>query len=241
MNQVAKTVLWSDENDDGQRQPNETSVVDGMVRLAGWYMGMTPDLTFYTVQTPFPSTPCQFKVTGFTGCEVPKYDLAHPVKLPAVRPGLGRWPPAARNGPGGAANGWNRCFDIATGKQVWTYPDNFVHIAGTQNAPPPEVGMIRGSFGPCGTAALPKPIGNVWVIATNFGEWHILTEEGFYLTHLFEPNPLKVRWPQKAVPGVRWTSAPVERVAKTLAARSLAPRRANSTFRPEKPVFGTWR
>ncbi|HEX4146174.1 MAG TPA: PQQ-binding-like beta-propeller repeat protein [Pirellulales bacterium] len=208
MNQVAKTALWCDENDDGQRQENETSVVDGMVRLAGWYMGMTPDLRFYTAQTPFPSTPGQFKVTGFTACGAPKYDLAHPVKLPAYGLGSADGRLLLEMGQEGAANGWNRCFDIATGKQVWTYPDNFVHIAGTQNAPPPEVGMIRGSFGPCGTAALPKPIGNIWVIATNFGEWHILTEQGFYLTHLFEPNPLKVRWPQSAVPGARMDQCP---------------------------------
>ena len=61
--------------------------------------------------------------------------------------------------------------------------------------------MIRGSYGPCGTAALPKPLGNIWVIPTNFGEWHILTEDGFYLTHLFQTDPMKVRWPEKAVPG----------------------------------------
>ena len=130
------------------------------------------------------------------------------MKLPAFGLGSADGRLLLEMGEEGASNGWNRCFDIATGKQVWTYPDNFVHIAGTQNASPAEVGMIRGSFGPCGTAALPKPIGNIWVIATNFGEWHILTEEGFYLTHLFEPNPLKVRWPQQAVPGVRMDQCP---------------------------------
>ena len=113
-----------------------------------------------------------------------------------------------KKGEEGYTNSWNRCFDIATGKQLWTYPDNFGQVAGAQNACPPEVGMIRGSFGPCGAAALPKPLGNIWVITTDFGEWHILTEDGFYLTHLFQPNPLKVRWPEKAVPGVRMDDCP---------------------------------
>ena len=173
---------------------------------SGWYLGMTPDLTFY--ETHNRSRPGQFKVTGFTACGAPKYDLAHPVKLPAIGLGSADGRLLLERGEEGYANSWNRCFDIATGKQLWTYPDNFAQVAGSQNACPPEVGMIRGSFGPCGAAALPKPLGNIWVIATNFGEWHILTEDGFYLTHLFQPNPLKVRWPEKAVPGVRMDDCP---------------------------------
>ena len=80
-------------------------------------------------------------------------------------------------------------------------PDNFVGVHGSHHACPPAVGMIRGSFGPCGTAKLPAPIGNIWVIPTNVGEWHILTEDGFYLTRLFQGDPMKIKWPEKAVPG----------------------------------------
>ena len=138
----------------------------------------------------------------------PKYDLAHPVKLPAIGLGSADSRLLLEKGEEGYTNSWNRCFDIATGKQLWTYPDNFGQVAGAQNACPPEVGMIRGSFGPCGAAALPKPLGNIWVITTDFGEWHILTEDGFYLTRLFQPNPLEVRWPAKAVPGVRMDDCP---------------------------------
>jgi len=47
----------------------------------------------------------------------------------------------------------------------------------------------------------------VWVISTNFGEWHILTQDGYYLTRLFEPDPMKYQWP-KAVPGASLDSAP---------------------------------
>ncbi len=203
---VAKTALWCDENGDGQRQPNEVTMVDGIVRVTGWYLSMTPDLTLY--ETHNRSRPAQFKVTGFTACGAPKYDLAHPVKLPAIGLGSADSRLLLERGEEGVANAWHRCFDIATGKQLWTYPDNFGQVAGAQNACPPEVGMIRASFGPCGAAALPKPLGNIWVITTDFGEWHILTEDGFYLTRLFQPNPLKVRWPEKAVPGVRMDDCP---------------------------------
>ena len=36
----------------GSASRMKSSVVDGMVRLAGWYMSMTPDLTFYTILSP---------------------------------------------------------------------------------------------------------------------------------------------------------------------------------------------
>ncbi len=68
--------------------------------------------------------------------------------------------------------------------------------------------MIRGSYPPCGSVKLPEPIGNAWVIPTNVGEWHILTESGFYLTRLFQPDPLKVVWPESAQPGANLDNVP---------------------------------
>jgi hypothetical protein len=198
--------VWCDENGDGQRQPNEVTLVDGIVRVTGWYMAMTSDLTFYETQDQ--SKAGQFKVTGFTACGAPKYDLAHPVKMPAIGLGSADGRLLLQVGEYGTNNSWNRCYDIASGKQLWTYPDNFVGVHGSHNACPPEVGMIRGSYGPCGVAKLPKPLGNIWVIPTNCGEWHILTEGGYYLTHLFQADPMKFQWPEKAVPGARLDNCP---------------------------------
>ena len=93
-------------------------------------------------------------------------------------------------------------------KKLWSYPDNFVGVHGSHQACPPAVGMIRGSFGPCGVAKLAAPIGGVWVIPTNVGEWHIVTDEGFYLTRLFQGDPMKVVWPDKAVPGAVLDNCP---------------------------------
>ena len=89
-----------------------------------------------------------------------------------------------------------------------TYPDNFNGVHGSHRAPPPEAGLIRGSYGPCGAARLPDPIGNVWVLPTNVGEWHILTEKGFYLTRLFQGDPMKFVWPEKAGPGAVMDNCP---------------------------------
>ncbi len=68
--------------------------------------------------------------------------------------------------------------------------------------------MIRGSFGACGTGQLPEPIGQFWIVPTNVGEWHILTERGFYLTPLFQADPMKIAWPEQAIPGAVLDNVP---------------------------------
>jgi len=204
---IKKTMVWSDENGDGQRQPEECSGGDGELRFSGWYMSFLPNLTLYAGHR-------QFKVAGFTGCGAPKYDLSKPVQMPkppiADMWGLGSSDDKfyLYDGPYGATHGLFACMDVASDRMLWNYPSNFTGVHGSHNACPPEVGMVRGSFGACGAATLPQPIGNVWVIATNVGEWHVLTERGFYLTGLFQPDPMKFVWPETATPGAVMDNCP---------------------------------
>ena len=196
-----RTMVWADENGDGQRQPEEVSGADGIMRLSGWYMGMAPDLTFY-------SDDRQFTVTGFTKCGAPKYDMTKPVKMPASGLGSADGRLVLQCGDYGVPMSWFNCYDIASGKKMWSYPDNFVGVHGSHLACPPQVGMIRGSYGPCGTAKLPDPVGSVWVIPTNVGEWHMLTGDGFYLARLFQGDPMKVSFPEPAMPGAMLDNVP---------------------------------
>ncbi len=198
---AAQTRYWADENGDGQQQANEITSVKGMLDFSGWYMYLSPDLSIYCGKQ-------QLKVIGFTACGAPKYDLTQPTAMPIAGMGSADGRFVVSQGDYGASNTWNNCYDIATGKLRWQYPDNFVGVHGSHNAVPPEVGMIRGSFGPCGTAKLPEPIGNIWVMPTNVGEWHILTEDGFYLTKLFQGDAMKIVWPNKAVPGAILDNVP---------------------------------
>ena len=198
---ATKTMVWADENGDGERQPGEISGADGEMRFSGWYMSVTPDLTLYSGDK-------QFKVAGFTPCGAPKFDLATPTKMPLAGLGSADGTLVLKGGNYGEAMTWLQCANIASGKTLWSYPDNFNGVHGSHLAVPPEVGMIRGSFGPCGAARLPEPIGNVWVIATNCGEWHVLTGDGFYLTKLFQGDPLKMAFPDQAVPGAILDNVP---------------------------------
>lgn len=208
--------VWSDANDDAMEQPEEVKRYD--IDLggwpAGWYMAMTQDMMFY-------GSLYQLKVTGWTACGAPVYDVAQARRLPAPADAGRRGGMGAQRGCGSAdgrfmlyngAYGEDHstvdCYDIEAGRLAWTYPSNFTGVHGSHRACGPETGMIRGAYDIAGAAKLPPPVGNIWVIPTNKGEWHILTERGFYLTRLFEGDAMKNVWPEQAVPGVSLDTCP---------------------------------
>jgi len=197
---AARTLVWADENGDGLIQPGEVSGTPGELRFSGWYLSMTPDLTFYAEDR-------QYRVVGFTACGAPRYDLNAPVRMPVPGVGSADGRMVLQYTTGGIME-WLRGFDIESGSERWRYPDNFVGVHGSHSAPPAQNGMIRGSFGPCGTVQFPPPLGNVWVIPTNVGEWHMINEDGFYVTRLFQGNPMEVRFPEAAIPGALLDNAP---------------------------------
>ena len=208
--------VWADANDDGKEQPAETQdySVDLGGWMTGWYMRMNQDLTFA-------GTLYQLPVTGWTACGAPLYDVTKARKLPApddvtARGGMGAGRCAASadgrtvlyNGHYGVPHSDFRCYDIASGKLLWTYPNNYVGVHGGHQAPPAQVGMIRGAYDIMGSGSLPAPIGDIFVIGTDKGEWHILTSSGFYLSRLFEADAFKIRWPDPVVPGAIMDSTP---------------------------------
>jgi hypothetical protein len=202
------TSYWADANGDGLEQPEEITEAEGNLRFSNWFMDFSSDLTFYVQDS-------QFKPAGFTAAGAPLYALTKPIKLPpnpeeksVTGIGSSDGSMMVYNGKYNSDRSVFSAFDVASGKLKWTYPNNFVGVHGSHNATPPEVGMIRGAFGITGSAKLPAPIGNIWVIPTNVGEWHVLTENGFYLTRLFEGDPLKQKWPEKAGPGAIMDATP---------------------------------
>jgi hypothetical protein len=211
-------VVWSDANDDQKEQPDEVreykADLGGWVN--GWYLPMTPTMIFY-------GTNYRLAPTGWTACGAPLYDFAQAKKMPtpddskgmhgigmgATR-GLGSADGRLMlyNGVYGESHSELPCYEIETGRLLWNYPNNYVGVHGGHHAPPPAVGMIRAAYDILGTGRMPDPIGDIFVVATDKGEWHILTGSGFYLSRLFEADPLKIRWPEPAVPGAIMDTVP---------------------------------
>ncbi|MFW5856686.1 MAG: PQQ-binding-like beta-propeller repeat protein, partial [Planctomycetota bacterium] len=209
-------IVWADRNGDQEEQADEIATYEKDLGgwIDGWYMPMAQDLSF--CGSLFRIAP-----TGFTDCGAPIYNLDQATPLPHPEDWNRRGGMGAQRGHGsedgdlviynghyGAGHSDFVCYDIASGKEVWRYPNTFVGVHGGHRAPPPEVGLIRAAYDIVGTAKLPEPIGHIFVIPTDKGEWHILTGEGFYLTRLFQGNPMKINWPSPAAPGAVMDAVP---------------------------------
>jgi len=197
-----KTVFWADVNGDEQAQPEEVTTYPAVLTMTGylgWMLNMNGDLTLY-------ANGLQFKVADFTKCGAPRYDVAGARKIASMGSGALSTPDNRKLVAVGER--YFECFDTADGRLLWKYPNTFAGVHGSHKAPPPEVGLIRGAFGLVGNALLPKPVGGIWAINGNIGEWHVLTEDGFYLTRLFQGNGFKIQWPDQAVPGAILDNVP---------------------------------
>ena len=201
------TRFWADRNGDGIEVDEELQILPGWLTASGdtsLTMSMNADLTFYAKHEKL--GPIQIRVKGFTQCGAPEYDLKNIKKIavwglgsPDNRVVLSMW---------AHMKDMYEAYDVETGKLLWEYPAPFSGVHGSHYAPGPEDGLIRGSFGPIGNAALPDPVGQIWGINTNVGEWHLLTAEGFYLARIFCGDPTKIRWPAEAVPGAVMDNCP---------------------------------
>jgi hypothetical protein len=196
------TEFWADANGDEQRQPEEVTAYPAALTMTGylgWMLNMNGDLTVY-------ANGLQFKVADFTKCGAPRYDVAGARKVAGFNGGALSTPDNRKVVV--TDERYFECYDTADGRLLWKYPNTFSGVHGSHKAPPPEVGLIRGAFGLVGNALLPKPVGGIWAINGNIGEWHVLTEDGFYLSRIFQGDGFKIQWPDQAVPGAVLDNCP---------------------------------
>jgi hypothetical protein len=237
--------VWADANDDQQRQDSETQDFQADLGgwINGWYMPMTQNMTFYGGKY-------RIAVTGFTACGAPLYDLSKARLMPfpedlGNRGGMGAQRGCGSedgkivvyNGHYGEGHSDFLCYDIESGQLKWTYPNTYVGVHGGHHAPPPEIGLIRAAYDIAGAVKLPEPVGNVFVIPTDKGEWHILTGDGYYLSKLFESDAMKIRWPDPAAPGAIMDNTPPGMGAEDFGGSIMATRDGQLHVQAGKTAF----
>ena len=211
---IAKTTtFWSDVNGDGREDPGETITVPMVLVTYGsnaWSLNLNPqDFTLYGV-TDGTRKVYQVRLAGYTACGAPRWDVAGMKELPfaggkdvySVLPS-----PDNRLLLTCGEHTYYRCYEIASGKLLWSYPNPFFQVHGSHHAPAPEPGLTRGAYGFVGTFTLPNT-GTVWAINANLGEWYLLTEKGYFLARIFEGDPMQWQWPAKAEVGADMTRCP---------------------------------
>ncbi len=220
------TVAWTDTNGNGREDPGELEESEGWLTFTGsnrWSLNIGLDCTLYGLDSANGRLE-ELPLAGFTPGGAPHYRLADRKVLPAsfsrgYQLNYGCAIPDAE-GKRLLVNlyderldpepnrCWNWvCFDLATGRRLWSYPNPWFQVHGSHHAAAPEIGLIRGAYGPIGIAKLPV-VGTVWAINGNLGEWYLLSGDGFFLSTLFQSDPFKWRWPEKAQPGVSLNDCP---------------------------------
>lgn len=213
--------MWTDANGDEVEQAGEITRRASYLSCTGsngWSLNLGPDLALYGIDQADKQLK-RLSTTGFTACGAPIYDIAKPGALPAAfsdgyLENYGCALPSADNSrilinlrvKNQACDYMWNCFDLATGKLTWTYPNAFFQVHGSHSAPAPDPGLFRGAYGPVGTAELPG-VGGFWAINGNLGEWAVLSSDGYYVTRLFNGNVFEWQWP-KPVVGADMTNLP---------------------------------
>lgn len=195
--------VWSDENGDALEQPGEVrdfADIDLGSWITGWYMTMNQSMTWFSGKYAIP-------VTGWTKCGAPIYDLAKAIKMSDEAAkhtgGMGATAGvvsedgrlAIYNAQYNTKHSYSPCYDIKTGKRLFRFPNCYVGVHGGHSAPTARRGLVRAAYDFIGTAKFPEPLGNIFVIGTDKGEWHVISDRGFYVAGLFEPDPMQVKWP----------------------------------------------
>lgn len=216
------TRFWSDANNDELEQAEEVATLPYGIfatGYTGWSQFFDRDLSFnaaYTRSTPKdpnnPRSPVSrerrlqhIPVSGFTACGSPTWSLNKITDL-AVPGNAGLNGPDKKTMCQWEENSIN-CYAVADGKLLWSYPNTYSGVHGSHRATAPELGMLRGAFGVIGTAALPTT-GSLWALNGNCGEWYLFSEKYGFVSQLFQGDPMRWEWPEKALPGVLMDSVP---------------------------------
>ena len=158
-------VLWTDANGNGQEEPNEIQECDYWLSTTGsngWSLNLGLDMTLYALNTKSGRLE-QLRVAGFTDCGAPRYRLDARTELPeefsqGYQQNYGCAIPdadgkrllvnvSAQDRSRSHEFVWN-CYDLATGKRLWSYPNPWFQVHGSHAAPAPEAGLFRGRLRP---------------------------------------------------------------------------------------------
>lgn len=197
---LRQTVFWTDKNGDGKEQPDELTVVPGLLSLDGPSYVHNLDLQYRNESGEVWALP----VVGWTSCGAPQYDPEKPRKLPLHAHAVSAdgklcLVPVSDSRYGDLLG----CFEVQNGRKLWEIPATGADVSGYET----KDGAVRSEEFAGGSAYLPGPLKNVWAVGEWGGRWRVVTEDGFLLGHLFARYDLGARWPAVAKPGVDLSAA----------------------------------
>jgi hypothetical protein len=192
--------IWTDLNEDGKVQPSEVSFKKGAVG------GVTvmPDLAFCISQVAGKSL--KFAPVKFTDQGTPIYQMSNAQILASgvQQPGSSGGDQALSTADGWAVitqgiSPFGRYSISGTkdGKPMWSYPNMWPGLHASHTAPLPDfsgelIGTTRLLGGPITTTGK-KPL-SIWAINSNHGMVYIFTNDGLFVTTLFNHMRAGKKW-----------------------------------------------
>jgi hypothetical protein len=187
-------VLWVDKNGDDLGQPDEFEVLPSGDSFAGGWGAENP-----TLDLNLPATIggrevlVRLKADGFLPSGAPNYSLAKataaavPVEDGATASGAVLQDRFGREIFIGKANAAQAPMIGAgpDGKTQWTFPNHFIDVHGSHDAPLPKRGAMQGALFFLGAAPLDDQA-EVFVINGNHGRFFAVTSDGLYLDEMFK-------------------------------------------------------
>ena len=182
------SLLWVDRNGDGIAQPEEFEVLPegDSFRLSSWGVGNpTLDLKIPAMIGGKPVI-IPLKPDGFLPSGAPNYSLAKGVASAVpIDPGM-VGVEAIQDHSGREIFNSSPMKGVAPdGHTLWSFPNRWVGVHGSHEAPLPETGVMQGTLYFLGTAPLDSD-GEVFVMNGNHGRFFVLTTDGMYLDEMFK-------------------------------------------------------
>ncbi len=189
------SAMWVDRDGDDVIEPDEVEVAPLSRTVVGPYWGMgQPSLDLrllarvddkHAVVTIAPN--------GYLPSGAPDYRFKQSLDAAVTLADASGAPPALKDVHAAVQDRFGRLLINASpmtavdasGKVLWTYPNDWVSVHGSHKAPLPETGVIQGALWFLGTGALDEQ-GEVTIINGNHGRFFVMTTDGMYLDEIFQ-------------------------------------------------------
>jgi len=195
-----KSFVWTDANGDGLAQREELSAKDVKFGRFYWGQAIGDDLTV--------AIPCGereimvFRPGGFDSRGVPRYSFEAARVVRLDRPLGGEGMMAVGRGGRFYLNQSPLVAVDATGRTLWTYPNDYVSVHGSHHAPAASPGLLIGPSSIYGTAFVNDEVGEVFYLNGNLGQNFLFTEDGLWVQSLYNDCRGWFDVPARAEPGM---------------------------------------
>lgn len=182
------SLLWVDKNGDDLGQPEEFEVLPSgsNFQISSWGAG-NPTLDL-RIPANLAGKPVLLNVTadGFLPSGAPNYSLAKAVETAVpVEPGM--------NGAETIQDRFGRqIFNSSPmkavgpdGHELWSFPNKWIGVHGSHEAPLPQTGVMQGVLYFLGTAPLDDKA-EAMIMNGNHGRFFVMTTDGIYLDEMFK-------------------------------------------------------